>query len=89
VLTCTGELSRNRTVGFRLGRGESLDEILGEMTAVAEGVRTTPAVHDLADREGVEMPIVHEVHAILQGKRSPRDAVQNLMLRDPKPESWG
>lgn len=88
VLTCTGDLSRNRTVGYRLGRGESLDEILEGMTAVAEGVRTTEAVHELARRHGVEMPITAEVHAILQEGRDPREAVRNLMLREPKPEEW-
>lgn len=88
VLTCTGELSRNRTVGFRLGRGEELDAILGEMKAVAEGVRTTPAVHALAERHGVEMPIVAKVHAILRGETTPARAVEELMLRDPKPEEW-
>ncbi|HSR42424.1 MAG TPA: NAD(P)H-dependent glycerol-3-phosphate dehydrogenase, partial [Longimicrobiales bacterium] len=88
VLTCTGDLSRNRTVGFRLGQGESLDEILSGMKAVAEGVRTTRAVHELARRHGVEMPIAHEVHAILTEGRPPREAVSNLMRRDPKPEEW-
>lgn len=88
VLTCTGDLSRNRTVGTRLGQGESLGDILGDMRAVAEGVRTAPAVRDLARRHGVEMPIVEEVCAILEGVRSPSDAVRSLMLRDPKPEDW-
>jgi glycerol-3-phosphate dehydrogenase (NAD(P)+) len=88
VLTCTGELSRNRTVGNRLGQGETLNAILSDMRAVAEGVRTTPAVHALAARHGVEMPIVAEVHAILEGERSPAAAVERLMLRDPKPEAW-
>ncbi len=87
VLTCMGELSRNRTVGYRLGRGESLDEILADMRAVAEGVHTTPAVQELALRAGVEMPIATEVQAILEG-RDPREAVQNLLQRDPKPEDW-
>ncbi len=88
VLTCTGELSRNRTVGVRLGKGEALSEILDSMTAVAEGVRTAPAVHALARRHGVEMPIVDQVCAILEDGKSPRAAVQDLLLRDPKPESW-
>ena len=88
VLTCTGDLSRNRTVGYRLGRGESLDEILEGMTAVAEGIRTAEAVHELAGRHGVEMPISAEVHAILTRGRDPREAVRNLMLREPKPEEW-
>ncbi len=88
VLTCTGELSRNRTVGVRLGQGETLEGILDDMRAVAEGVRTTPAVRALAERHGVEMPIVSEVDSILRGERPPADAVQRLMLRDPKPEGW-
>ena len=88
VLTCTGELSRNRTVGMRLGRGESLTSILGEMSAVAEGVKTAQAAHDLAEREGVEMPITSEVRAILLDGRDPREALWNLMQRDPKPEEW-
>ncbi len=89
VLTCTGELSRNRTVGVRLGKGERLEDILSDMKAVAEGVLTTPAVRGLAVRHGVEMPIVFEVHAMLTEGRDPKDAVRNLMLRDPKPEAWG
>ena len=88
VLTCTGELSRNRTVGYRLGQGDSLDEILGDMKAVAEGVRTAPAVYALAERHRVEMPIVAQVHAILEGRTRPADALQDLMQRDPKPEDW-
>lgn len=88
VLTCTGDLSRNRTVGRRLGEGESLDDILGEMNAVAEGVETVRAVGELAERHGVEMPISSEVHAILYEARAPDQAVRNLMLREPKPEEW-
>jgi len=85
-LTCTGTLSRNRTVGFRLGQGEALDTILGEMSAVAEGVATTRAVHDLAAQYGVEMPIAEEVFGILTLGTDPGQAVRNLMERDPKPE---
>jgi len=88
VLTCTGALSRNRTVGYRLGRGESLDEILTDMKAVAEGVKTAKAVHALAARHDVEMPISREVYAILYEGRKPSDALRTLMLRDPKPEEW-
>ncbi len=88
VLTCTGDLSRNRAVGVRLGQGESLEAILGEMTAVAEGVRTVEAVVELARRFGVEMPIATEVHAVLTEGRDPREALNNLMSRDPKPEDW-
>jgi glycerol-3-phosphate dehydrogenase (NAD(P)+) len=88
VLTCTGDLSRNRTVGVRLGRGEGLDDILGEMRAVAEGVKTAEAVVRLAARHEVEMPIAQEVHAMLVQGRAPRAALENLMSRDPKPEEW-
>jgi glycerol-3-phosphate dehydrogenase (NAD(P)+) len=87
VLTCTGELSRNRTTGFRIGRGESVAAILADTRSVVEGVLTTPAAHALAKREGVEMPIVEQMNAILGGGKPPREAVQELMLRDPKPES--
>jgi glycerol-3-phosphate dehydrogenase (NAD(P)+) len=88
VLTCTGSASRNRTVGFRLGQGESLDEILGDMTAVAEGVKTAAAVYELARRHGVEMPIAEQVYAIVEEGRSPMEALKALMERDPKPEEW-
>ncbi|MEX1258382.1 MAG: NAD(P)H-dependent glycerol-3-phosphate dehydrogenase [Gemmatimonadota bacterium] len=87
VLTCTGGLSRNRTVGIRLGRGERISEILGDMRSVAEGVSTTVAVHALARERGVEMPIVDQVYAILEEGKPPREAVQELMLREPKPET--
>jgi glycerol-3-phosphate dehydrogenase (NAD(P)+) len=88
VLTCTGSLSRNRTVGFRLGQGERLEDILADMHAVAEGVRTSEAVFELSRRHGVEMPITEEVHAILHRGRDPSDALAALMRRDPKPEVW-
>ena len=88
VLTCTGELSRNRTVGVRLGQGETLEQILGPMSAVAEGVKTAEAVVALADRHGVEMPIASEIHAVLARGKDPRRAVEDLMTREPKPEQW-
>jgi glycerol-3-phosphate dehydrogenase (NAD(P)+) len=88
VLTCTGELSRNRAVGIRLGRGEPLAKVLAEMSAVAEGVDTARGAHGLAQREGVEMPITSEVYAILVEGRNPKEALSNLMQRDPKPEEW-
>ena len=88
VLTCTGSSSRNRTVGYRLGQGERLDDILGDMTAVAEGVRTSEAVFELSKRHGVEMPITEEVYAILHLGRDPSEALAALMRRDPKPEVW-
>ncbi len=86
VLTCTGDLSRNRTVGVQLGKGEPLQKILDSMTAVAEGVSTAPAAVGLADKFGVEMPICREVHAILFEGRRPEDAVKALMSRPLKAE---
>jgi len=88
VLTCTGPLSRNRTVGYRLGQGESLQRILQGMAGVPEGVETVRAVMELARRHDVEMPISEEVHAMLSEGRSPRTALENLMSREPKPEDW-
>lgn len=86
VLTCTGELSRNRNVGLRLGRGETLAEILADMTMVAEGVRTTRSVRDLATRVDIEMPITEEVHEILYHAKRPEVSVEELMTREFKPE---
>ena len=88
VLTCTGSLSRNRSVGLRLGRGEKLPDILGSMRAVAEGVKTTDAAVDLARRRGVDMPIAREVHAVLHGRKEPRQAVEDLMGRPSRREFW-
>jgi len=88
VLTCTGDLSRNRSVGMRLAQGESLDSIVSSMTAVAEGVRTAPAVHALAASLKVEMPIVEQIYALLEGRTTPLAAVEGLMEREPKPERW-
>ena len=89
VLTCTGSLSRNRHVGQELGRGRALDEVLGEMKEVAEGVRTTRAVKMLAARLGVEMPITHEVNAVLYEGKSARDAADELMARPLRGEFEG
>ena len=86
VLTCTGELSRNRAVGLRLGRGETLEEILADMRIVAEGVRTTRSVRDLAVRADVQMPITEEVHEILYHAKRPETSVEELMTREYKPE---
>jgi glycerol-3-phosphate dehydrogenase (NAD(P)+) len=88
ILTCTGGLSRNRHVGVELGKGRTLDEVLGEMTMIAEGVQTTRAAHALALRTDIEMPIVAEVHAVLFEGRTAAEAVENLMLREPKAELW-
>ncbi|MFQ5746452.1 MAG: NAD(P)H-dependent glycerol-3-phosphate dehydrogenase [Gemmatimonadota bacterium] len=88
VLTCTGDLSRNRRVGLAIGAGRRLGDVLAEMTAVAEGVRTTRAAKDLADRHGVEMPIVEAVYSILFEDVEPERALARLMAREPKPERW-
>ena len=87
VMTCTGSLSRNRHVGFELGRGEKLDAVLSRTRMVAEGVRTTFAALALGERHGVELPIASEMSAVLQGRRAPRDAVEALMLRPQRPET--
>jgi glycerol-3-phosphate dehydrogenase (NAD(P)+) len=81
VLTCTGHLSRNRSVGFELGRGRQLGEIIGSMRTVAEGVKTTEATVELARLHGIEMPITQQVHRILQNQISPRAAIRELMER--------
>ena len=86
VLTCTGDLSRNRTVGVRLGRGETIREIMGEAHTVAEGVETVRAVHDLARRLGVEMPVSAEVHRIISDGLDPTEALHRLMTREPTSE---
>jgi glycerol-3-phosphate dehydrogenase (NAD(P)+) len=89
ILTCTGALSRNRSVGVELGRGRPLDEILGGMVAVAEGVRTTRSAHDLARKLEIEMPIVDAMHGVLFEGRDVKEAASMLMLREPKAEVWG
>jgi glycerol-3-phosphate dehydrogenase (NAD(P)+) len=86
VLTCTGDLSRNRTVGLRLARGEALESILAGMGQVAEGVRSTRSVRDLAARIGVELPIVEQVYEMLYHAKSPQVVVEELMTRESKPE---
>ena len=82
VLTCTGGLSRNRTVGVELGKGRRLDDIIAGMRGmVAEGVLTTNAAVGLAKKMGVEMPISEQMYAILHQGKSPRDAIRELMTR--------
>jgi glycerol-3-phosphate dehydrogenase (NAD(P)+) len=86
VLTCTGELSRNRMVGIELARGRKLDEIVGSMKMVAEGIKTTDAAVELARRFGVEMPITEQMYQMLYHGVSPREAIQRLMERSLKGE---
>jgi glycerol-3-phosphate dehydrogenase (NAD(P)+) len=86
VLTCTGDLSRNRQVGLKLGQGLSISQILSEMRMVAEGVKTAESAYALAKKHGVEMPITSAVYGILNLGKNPKDAVFDLMTRDLKRE---
>jgi glycerol-3-phosphate dehydrogenase (NAD(P)+) len=86
VLTCTGELSRNRTVGFELGRGRPLAQVLGSLGHVAEGVTTALSARDLAKKLGVELPICFQVCQVLYDGKLPRDAVDDLLRRPLKRE---
>jgi len=87
VLTCTGALSRNRTVGVELGKGRQLPDILAGLNGkVAEGVRSTAAALGLAARYGVEMPITEQMDAILHHNKSPKDAIRDLMSRPGRDE---
>jgi glycerol-3-phosphate dehydrogenase (NAD(P)+) len=86
VLTCTGSLSRNRSVGIELGKGRKLPDIIGATRTVAEGVRTTGAVVRLAERKNIEMPITQQVHRVLEGRTTPREAIRRLMERTLKDE---
>ncbi len=89
VLTCTGDLSRNRQVGLNLGKGMSMDEILNSMTQVAEGVRTSRSLYSLSEKHGVEMPITAEVYKVIYKGVDPKDAVRSLLDRPPRPELYG
>jgi glycerol-3-phosphate dehydrogenase (NAD(P)+) len=86
ILTCTGDLSRNRTLGLQIGRGTSLEEVTRQMKAVAEGVETTRSLKRLAERHGIEMPITEQVYMVLFEKKDPREAVSELMTRTLKRE---
>ena len=81
VLTCTGDLSRNRSVGIELGRGRKLDEILKQMRMVAEGVKTTLSAYQLATRLGVVMPITEQMYQVLYENKNPQQAAADLMMR--------
>jgi glycerol-3-phosphate dehydrogenase (NAD(P)+) len=89
VLTCTGNLSRNYTMGKMIGEGKKLDEILSEMRMVAEGVKTAKSVYNLSRKLGVEMPISHQIYYMLYENIPPKKALQALMNRDLKPEMGG
>jgi len=85
-LTCTGDLSRNRTVGLRLGRGEKIADILADMKMVAEGVRNAKSVYHMARSLGVDMPITEQIYLLLYEGKSARQVVVDLMSRELKPE---
>ncbi|BCA78220.1 NAD(P)H-dependent glycerol-3-phosphate dehydrogenase [Desulfuromonas sp. AOP6] len=87
VLTCTGDLSRNRSVGYALGQGRTLNDILQEMTMVAEGVKTTLSTYQLAKKLQVEAPITEQMYLILYENKNPRQAVIDLMQRELKSEA--
>jgi len=86
VLTCTDDSSRNRTVGLAIGRGGDPKSVLEGMEQVVEGVRTARAVHEMSARLDVELPITQGVYSILYEGVGPRDALANLMAREPRPE---
>jgi len=87
ILTCTGSLSRNRWVGIELGRGRTLEDILAGTHMIAEGVNTTDAALALGARHGVELPIAAQMAEVLAGRRDPRTAVEELMLRPQRIEA--
>ncbi len=87
VLTCTGNLSRNRTVGLKLGSGLTLEQALAQMTMVAEGVKTTQSCYTLAQQLQVEMPILEQMHQVLYNNKRCEDAVKDLFQRDLKKET--
>ncbi len=89
IATCVSDKSRNHRVGFGLGQGRKLDDIIGEMNMVAEGVKSTAAVLELASRHGIEMPIATQVGAVLYDGRSAREVVPTLMTREAKSELHG
>jgi glycerol-3-phosphate dehydrogenase (NAD(P)+) len=89
IATCMSSKSRNHTVGYGLGQGKRLDEIIAEMNQVAEGVKSTPGILALADRHHIEMPIATQVARVLYEGASPAEAVSNLMGREAKPEMHG
>ena len=87
MLTCFSRQSRNRDLGERLGRGEALNDIIAQMKMVAEGVKSVPAVMELAADLGIEMPITHEVHRVLYEGGTPRQAFRGLLRRESGAES--
>lgn len=89
VATCISTQSRNRYVGEQLGRGRSIDEIVAEMNMVAEGIKTSKVVVEVAEQYGVDMPIAQEIHAVVHQGRSAADAYRGLLRRDSRSETHG
>ena len=89
IVTCISRHSRNRYVGEEIGKGRTLKQVLESMVMVAEGVRTTKSVYDLAQKHHVTMPISEQVYRVLFENKDPKKAVYDLMTRDPKMEDWG
>lgn len=88
VVTCMSRHSRNRGLGEQIGAGKTLDEALSEMHMVAEGVKTTRSIHDIAQRHHIEMPITEAVYAVLFEDRRPHEMMEKLMTRSAKRENW-
>eukprot|EP00890_Picochlorum_soloecismus_P005013 jgi/Picsp_1/5512/NSC_02871-R1_nad h-dependent glycerol-3-phosphate dehydrogenase len=86
ILTCTGDLSRNRTVGMRLGKGETLEEVMKSMSAVAEGVLTSKSAHNLAKKMGVDCPVIEGIYKVIHLGENPLDVLASNMTRPLKPE---
>jgi len=88
IVTCMSGYSRNRFVGEEIGKGRNLKEIITEMVKVAEGVRTTESAFELSELHQTETPIMHQVYQVLFRDKNPRDAIRELMTRQPKEENW-
>jgi glycerol-3-phosphate dehydrogenase (NAD(P)+) len=86
ITTCSSTLSRNHFVGENLGKGKKLKEILQQMTAIAEGVKTTRLVYPLAKKEGIDMPVTEQVYKVLFDDKPVSQAIKDLMSRNPKAE---
>jgi glycerol-3-phosphate dehydrogenase (NAD(P)+) len=86
IVTCTSEHSRNRFVGYNIGQGKSLDEVISKMNMVAEGVKTTRSVYDWSNKLGIEMPITGAIYRVLFEQEDPKDMLYDLMTRNPKEE---
>jgi len=89
IVTCTSHYSRNRSVGEKVGKGEKLEDVLQRMVMVAEGVKTTRSAYALSRKYRISMPITCEIYHVLFEEKDPKQAMYDLMTRDPKSENWG